>query len=105
MNRLISEVNEGNKLLKVKLPHPYTTTKKYNLYLFDDFTYIDGQYLNASPSCYNYILTNMLDIVDTNPDEKLYISKAGCAGILRRKREHNSRMNPRLEKVLENCSV
>ena len=46
----------------------------------------------------------MLDIVDTNPDEKLYISQAGCAGILRRKREHNAGMNPRLEVVLKNCS-
>ena len=47
----------------------------------------------------------MLDIIDTEPDEKLYISKAGCAGILRRKREHNASMNARLETVLENCSM
>ena len=46
----------------------------------------------------------MLDIVDTEPDEKLYISPAGCSGILRRKREHNAGMNARLEIVLENCS-
>lgn len=63
-----------------------------------------GEYLNASVSCYDFILTNMLDIVDTCPDKKLYISKAGCSGILRRKREHNAGMNPRLEIVLEKCA-
>lgn len=73
--------------------------------MLDEFTLVGNQFLNASNSCYDFVLTNMLDIVDTEPDEKLYISPAGCAGILRRKREHNAGMNARLEVVLENCSI
>lgn len=42
----------------------------FKLYMFDDFTNVGGQFLNASNCCYDYILTNMLDIVDTEPDEK-----------------------------------
>lgn len=66
-----------------------------------DFTYMDiGCYLNGSAFPYDYKLVNFLDFVDTEPDEKLYISKNGCRGILRRKRERNAGMNSRLEAVL-----
>ena len=104
MNRLLAEVNDNNHIAHIELPTPSIINENYTLYLLDEFTYVGGQYLNASTSCYDFVLTNMLDIVDTNPDEKLYISQAGCAGILRRKREHNAGMNPRLEVVLKNCS-
>ena len=33
-----------------------------------------------------------------------HITVKGCAGILRRKHEHNAGMNDRLETVLNNCS-
>jgi len=75
------------------------------LYLLDEFTNTAKGYLNAPNYCYDFVLSNMLDIVDTDLDDKLYISPAGCAGILKRKREHNAGMNARLESVLENCSV
>lgn len=104
MNRLLAATNNNSNSFQIKLPAPSVVNNNYTLYLLDDFTCIEGQYLNASTSCYDYILTNMLDIVDTSPDEKLYISQAGCAGILRRKREHNAGMNPRLEAILENCT-
>lgn len=104
MDRLLRAVNDHDDTLGVELPHPDITDDGYTLFLLDDFTFIDGRYLNASPSCYGYVLTNMLDIVDTDPDEKLYISQAGCAGILRRKRKQNAGMNQRLETVLENCA-
>ncbi len=103
MNRLLETTNNGNNH-HIELPTPYIQTNGYTLYQFDDFTPVAGQFLNASNSCYDFVLSNMLDIIDTEPDEKLYISKAGCAGILRRKREHNAGMNARLEIVLENCS-
>ena len=51
---------------------------------------------------YNIITANMLDFIDTEPDDSLYISPAGCDGILRRKPEHNAGLNARLEIVLEN---
>lgn len=104
MNRLLQAVNENNQY-EITLPNaPTIQNQDYTLYLLDDFTNTANGYLNASNFCYDFVLTNMLDIVDTNPDEKLYISQAGCAGILRRKREHNAAMNARLEIVLENCS-
>lgn len=72
------------------------------LTLLKDFNRVDiGYYLNASAYPYDYKLTNFLDIIDTNPPDKLYISKAGCAGILRRKHERNAGMNGRLEYVLQ----
>lgn len=73
--------------------------------LLKDFTPIrDGLYLNASVYTYDYKLVNFLDYIDTNPDEQVYISKTGCAGILRRKYERNAGMNSRLEQVLKNNS-
>jgi DNA (cytosine-5)-methyltransferase 1 len=103
MNRLLEATNNNN-IQQIALPRPQLANDNFTLYMFDDFTNVGGQFLNASNSCYDFVLTNMLDIVDTEPDEKLYISPAGCAGILRRKREHNAGMNARLEIVLENCS-
>lgn len=80
--------------------HPSLTVDA-PLTLLRDFTYISGgDYLNATVSPHDYRLANVLDIIDTAPDEKLYISKAGCGGILRRKRERNAGMNSRLEAVL-----
>lgn len=104
MHRLLEATNNNN-IQHIVLPRPSVVNNNYTLYMLDDFTLVDNQFLNASDCCYNYVLTNMLDIVDTEPDEKLYISPAGCAGILRRKREHNAGMNARLEYVLENCST
>lgn len=74
------------------------------IYLLDDFTRINGsKYLNGSRYIYDYCVSNMLDVIDVNAPEKFYISAQGCAGILRRKREHNAGMNERLEQVLEDC--
>lgn len=71
------------------------------LSLLKDFQPIlAGDYLNASPYPYDFELKNFLDVIDTKPSDKLYISQAGCAGILRRKKERNAGMNKRLELVL-----
>ncbi len=104
MNRLLNSVNNGVDY-RVALPYPTLEHNQYTLYLFDEFTRVGVQFLNASNSCYDFVLSNMLDIVETEPDEKLFISPAGCAGILRRKREHKAGMNERLEAVLEDCSI
>ena len=90
--------------LDVNCP-PALKNNKYNLYLLDDFTPNgnDG-YINASKMPYGYKLANMVDIADANTPEKFYITVKGCAGILRRKHEHNAGMNDRLETVLHNCS-
>ena len=76
-----------------------------SIYLLDDFTrHIEGRFINASKMPYDYHLANMVDIVDTECPEKFYITPKGCAGILRRKYEHNAGMNARLEAVLKDCS-
>ena len=79
--------------------------ENYKILLLDDFTPNGRTYLNASDTCYDYTLSNMLDIVDTEPDEQFYISPKGCDGILRRKYQHNFGMNSRLEEILKSCSL
>lgn len=59
-----------------------------------------GLRINTSYYPYDYQLTNFLDCLDSHPDSKLYISRTGCAGILRRKRERKAGMNMRLESIL-----
>ncbi len=75
---------------------------KDGLTLLKDFVYAGGKdYINATAYPIDYKLSNFLDLVDITPATKLYISKAGCAGILRRKNERNASMNSRLEHVLQ----
>ena len=92
-----------------QLALPAAATKQGNghgLYVLDGFVPLaDGSYINASAMPYDCTTANMLDFVDTNADSKFYISPAGCAGILRRKEEHNLRINPRLEAALQRCSA
>ena len=100
--------NVINWIMK-RLVQDNTTSSIYSnqegVHLLKDFTHTSsGQYLNGSPYPYDYQLKNLLDIIDTSPDEKLYISKVGCSGILRRKNERNAGMNERLECILKSNS-
>lgn len=104
MARLLHYSN-NNEAEEITLPEPFIQNGDFSLYLLSDFTTIGNTYLNASNRCYNYVLANMLDIVDTEPSDKLYISPAGCEGILRRKEKYGTKINSRLEIVLKNCSV
>lgn len=74
----------------------------YTLFFFGGFVRSDEKWINASTYPYNYKLTHLLDIVDTEADEKYYLSPAGCAGIVRRKLERNTKINERLEYHLRN---
>ena len=79
---------------------------EYSLFLFNEFVQMNhSDFINASAMPYEIKTANILDFIDTNADEKFYISPAGCAGIIRRKEEHNSNINPRLEIILRNCSM
>lgn len=100
-NRLFSEHNSNSS---IALENPTMKRNGFSLFLLEDFNLINGKHLNASKIPYNFILSNLVDIADTNTPEKFYITPKGCAGILRRKQEHNSGMNTRLEIVLQNCS-
>lgn len=74
----------------------------YDLYFFDNFVACNQYWINASTYPYDYKLTHMLDIVDTEAEEKYYLSPAGCAGIVRRSIERNAGINPRLKYHLSN---
>lgn len=102
---IISRLCNYDSLSDIKIPSGASSSNiDYTLYSFRDFVYVgNGFYLNATDMPYHIKTANMLDFVDTEVDKKLYISPAGCAGILRRKKEHNSGMNARLEIVLEQC--
>ena len=76
--------------------------KNYKLYFFDGFVKDFDQWLNTSAYPYDYKLSHMLDIIDTDAEEKYYLSAAGCAGIVRRKEERNCGINERLEFHLRN---
>lgn len=91
MKRLVGE-DAGRPLWQVR----------EELMLFKDFVYLGGSgYVNSTAYPIDYRLSNFIDLVDIHPDAKLYISKAGCAGILRRKYERRAGMNSRLERVLQ----
>lgn len=77
-------------------------SKDYRLYFFDGFIGYESEWINSSTYPYDYRLSHMLDIVDTNADEKYYLSPAGCAGIVRRSIERNAGINQRLKYHLSN---
>lgn len=56
--------------------------------------------INCTPTPENCIFSDMKDIVSANAPDAIYISPVGCFGIVRRKRERNLKINPRLEEVL-----
>lgn len=99
-NRLTSNINDN-----IVMEMPARKISDTNMFLLEDFTPLpDGNYINASKMPYDYQLSNMVDIADTECPEKFYITEKGCDGILRRKYEHNAGMNARLEFILRNCS-
>lgn len=60
----------------------------------------DNQTLNCSDKPEKPIIGNMIDILETDVKDDIYLSPVGCAGILRRKSERKLSMNPHLEKIL-----
>lgn len=99
MNRIITMPNPQIKLSQYGLKYK---DYRFTRYAFDGFVKIGSKWLNASTYPYDYKISNMLDIVDTDADEKYYLSPAGCAGIVRRKIERNAGINERLELHLRN---
>ena len=57
--------------------------------------------LNATSIPEDCVFTSMESIVSPDAPEEIYLSGAGCQGILRRKQERKLKMNPRLESLLE----
>ena len=63
-----------------------------------------GSNLNTSPQPEKSVFSDMSSIVSADAPEEIYISPTGCFGIVRRKRERNLKINPRLEEVLLDIS-
>lgn len=78
------------------------------LYLFDtntdNYSLFENTNLNFSEQPENCVFGTLKDIIQNNADEKFFISPTGCAGILRRSIERNSKLNPRLKEVLQSIS-
>lgn len=64
----------------------------------------DGQSINCTGTPENSIFSSMQDIVSPEAPQDIYISPVGCFGIVRRKRERNLKINPRLEEILLSIS-
>lgn len=56
--------------------------------------------INCSLIPENPKFVSIKEIIDTNADEKIFLSPVGCYGIIRRKNERNIKINKRLEEVL-----
>lgn len=70
----------------------------------DPFWISSGLYLNSSAAPSKPLIGDMRNIVETQAEEKFYLTPVGCKGILRRAVERNVRINPVLEKKLSNIA-
>jgi len=70
-----------------------------------DIVFVDGDLtLNCTSTPEECNFADMSSIVSADAPEEIYISPVGCFGIVRRKRERNLKINPRLEEVLLDIS-
>ena len=61
---------------------------------------VDGTSINCTHTPEDCKFVTINEILCSNTSEDIYISPVGCFGIIRRKRERNLKINPRLEKIL-----
>jgi DNA (cytosine-5)-methyltransferase 1 len=99
LDRVVNQQPNDIELPQSVLKHKNSDVK---LFFLDGFVRLSDQWLNATSCPYDYKIAHMLDIIDTDADEKYYLSPAGCAGIVRRKIERNAGINPQLEYHLRN---
>ena len=94
--------NTKNIIKRIK---PDIDNNSIQLYLFDnDFVQISSDnYLNVSIVPNEFRKGNIFDIIQTDPPKKFFITDKGSAGILRRKKERNIKMNKRLETLFQNA--
>lgn len=70
----------------------------------EPITLLNSLTINATPIPENCKYGNMKDIISLDAPKDIYISPVGCYGIVRRKIERNTKINPRLEEVLLSIS-
>jgi DNA (cytosine-5)-methyltransferase 1 len=96
-NNLAEKIPEANKV---------DLKKDVTLFTFDKqlLPLSDGTFINGTLTPLNPVFGDIKNIIDTNAEEKYYITPVGCKGILRRKIERQLTINPRLEAVLSEIS-
>ena len=99
LTRLIKKNINSITLPETSIQH---SDSNYTIYYFEGFVRCGNDWINASLYPSDYKLSHMIDIVDTEVEEKFYLSPEGCAGIVRRRMERNSGINQRLEFHLRN---
>lgn len=99
-------VNENSKSSIIDLENLEFITKvqkiKNGEYILCDGDIIGNVNCSTIPETPKF--SSMKDIIDTDADEKLYLSPVGCHGIIRRKNERKININKRLEEVLISIS-
>lgn len=60
----------------------------------------DGREVNTTCTPERVVQSNIADVIDTDAEERVFISPVGCKGILRRAEERGIKMNGRLKEVM-----
>ncbi len=109
----------GKRILKkrelppLELDGQFATLTRTSIFadgtVFYDFSdeliqFDSGDVVNASEKPEEIVPYDLTSCIDTNAEEKFFISPVGCKGILRRKTERGVRINSRLEKALTRIS-
>lgn len=102
--RLISDSDniDINQLALSKMDY-YKECTDYELYDFGEgiISLKNGQTMNCSIIPEGYYFGEMQDIVSGDAPDEIYISPVGCQGILRRKMERRTSINPKLAVILK----
>lgn len=104
-NRIVNHNNlKKDNWLKNILP---LQNANYKLYMFNNeiLNLNNDIFINGSLSSNDIKLSNLFDIIDTNPSKNLYLSSQASNGIIRRKYEKKINMNQRLEILLKKQSI
>lgn len=109
LGKRLVNINQIESIIPEKFEKTYLNTIKYDkntiFYNFGkDIIKIGDIYLNCT-SIPEKIETNSLEtIISKDATEDIYISPVGCYGILRRQKERNLKINPRLKIALESIA-
>ncbi len=102
--RLISELGKGliSSYKSEFMENKIVDRADAFLYDFHEGTVKAGDkaQVNCTERPEKCVFRTLRDIVDADAPEEIYLSPVGCHGILRRKRERNLSINPRLEEAL-----
>ncbi len=82
---------------------PYVTQISKNERWFDfgeGIIHLSGFSLNCTEQPESSVFRSLPEIISPDAPESVFISPVGCSGILRRKKERNVSMNPKLEAIM-----